>query len=97
MTNAVAPFGPVGLPDLAEHLLDLVLDRGVERQLHAGARDRALRVADLDRLAERVLDEPALAVRARAAGRPAAYSRPDRPLPSVPTAPSTCEASEPRG
>ena len=56
-------LGAVGLPDLAERLLDLVLDRGVERQLHAGAGDRALRVADLDVLAEGVLDEAALAVR----------------------------------
>ena len=63
MTKAVAPLGRYGLPDLAEGLLDLVLDRGVERQLHAGARDRALRVADLDVLAEGVLDEAALAVR----------------------------------
>ena len=51
-----------GLADLGEHLLGLVLDRLVDRQLDVWPGHGPARLAQLDRLAERVLDEPALAV-----------------------------------
>ena len=52
------------LADLGEHLLGVVLDVGVEREPHVLARHGAPVLAQLDRLAERVADEPALAVAA---------------------------------
>ena len=55
-------LGPVGRADVGEHALDLVLDRGVDRQLQARPRLGGLRVADRDRLAERVVDQAPLAV-----------------------------------
>ena len=53
-----------GLADLGEHLLGLVLDRLVERQRDVLARLLPARLAQLDRLAERVLGQAALAVAA---------------------------------
>ena len=50
------------LPDPGERLLGLVLDVGVERELDVRPPPRAGDVAQLDRVAQRVLDELALAV-----------------------------------
>ena len=57
--------GPAGgelLSHLLEDRLDLVLDRGVEREPQVQTRLREPHVAQRDRLAERVLDQTALAV-----------------------------------
>ena len=53
--------------DAGEHLLDLVLQRGVDRELDRLARLRRAHVVDRDRLADGVVDDPAHAVGARAA------------------------------
>ena len=52
-----------GLADVRERLLGLVLDRLVDRELDRGAGDGVARLAQLDRLAERVF-QPPLAVAA---------------------------------
>ena len=62
MTIAVAPLGFHSCADLGEHLLGLVLDVGVERQAQVLAGLGRLDLGQLDRLAEGVLLEPALAV-----------------------------------
>ena len=57
----------LGLPllaDLGEHLLGVVLDVGVEREPDGLARHGPLVLAQLDRVAERVAHQPALAVAA---------------------------------
>ncbi len=56
---------PLGLPllaDLVQDLLGVVLDVRVERQPQLLAGDRPLDLAQLDRVAERIADEPPLAV-----------------------------------
>ena len=52
------------LPDLREDLLGAVLHVGVEREADPGSRVLALHLPQLDGVAERVLDEAALAVAA---------------------------------
>ena len=64
MTSAVAPFGRHARPTCGEHVLDLALQLGVERQAQVLAGLGALGLLQDDRLAERVLDDPPLAVAA---------------------------------
>ena len=61
-------LGPPRLADLGEHLLGLVLDRGVEREPDVRAVLGALDLVELERVAERVLDQAALAVVAAQVG-----------------------------
>ena len=64
ITSAVAPFGFQFAADLGEHVLDLALQLGVEREAQVLARRGALDVLDDDRLAESVLHDPPLTVAA---------------------------------
>ena len=60
-------LGRVLRADPGEHLLDLVLQRGVDRQLQRLAGLHRAHVVDRDRLADRVVDDPPHPVGARAA------------------------------
>ena len=90
-------LGPVGGPHLAQHLLGALLDRRVDGQVEVLARRRALGLHHAHRLAQGVLHQPAAAVLAAQACSSWPYSSPERPSLSMPTLPSTCEASQPWG